>query len=313
MRRYLVMLAVCMMMAAHASAQSRSDGELSPEERAQADDRARELYMQGDELYTQGKYEQAIVSFEASYRLSRRPLILIALANAHERLAHYRQALDALRLYLPNAPAAEKRNIRERIRTLERRVERAERAGRAGTRAEKAASDQARAEKDPGGVGEGAGRAGGAGARASANGAAVPGIGNEVAAQPETKRPLAGWILLQAGTAAFLAGGAMGLIARSTKSDIGNRCRDLDSENVCLEDAESLLNRHRRLSLAADVGMATGLVALSAGVLLLLRGGAASNDGDNGDGGRASRHRPGFSVQPGASGTAFEVNLVGRF
>lgn len=86
------------------------------------DARARELYLEGDRHYQEGRYEQAVSAFQESYRLSGRPLLLFNLANAYERLARYREALDSLQAYLPHAPFHEQAQVRARIASLEQRA-----------------------------------------------------------------------------------------------------------------------------------------------------------------------------------------------
>lgn len=91
--------------------------------RAQATDmQARDLYVQGDRYYAEGRYELAVQAFQESYRLSGRPLLLFNLANALERIGRYAEALDALRRYQPSAPPHEQMALRTRIATLEQRA-----------------------------------------------------------------------------------------------------------------------------------------------------------------------------------------------
>lgn len=86
------------------------------------DQRARELYLQGDRYYSEGRYELAVSAFQESYDLSGRPLLLFNLANAYERLGRYAEALDALRRYQPSAPPHEQMALRSRIASLEERA-----------------------------------------------------------------------------------------------------------------------------------------------------------------------------------------------
>jgi hypothetical protein len=87
-----------------------------------SDQRARELYVQGDRYYAEGRYELAVQAFQESYQLSGRPLLLFNLANALERIGRYAEALDALRRYQPSAPPHEQMALRTRIATLEQRA-----------------------------------------------------------------------------------------------------------------------------------------------------------------------------------------------
>ncbi len=86
------------------------------------DAQARALYLEGDRLYAEGRYEGAVVKFREAYQLARRPLLLYNLANAQERLGNYEDALDALRRYAPSAEATELRTIARRMANLEARV-----------------------------------------------------------------------------------------------------------------------------------------------------------------------------------------------
>jgi hypothetical protein len=86
------------------------------------DQRARDLYVQGDRYYAEGRYELAVQAFAESYQLSGRPLLLFNLANALERIGRYTEALDALRRYQPSAPPHEQMALRTRIATLEQRA-----------------------------------------------------------------------------------------------------------------------------------------------------------------------------------------------
>lgn len=93
-----------------ASAQADPDGE------------ARRLFLEGDELYAEGRYEEAIERFERSYALSGRPALLFNLANAYERLGQYASAADALRRYLERANNADRATLEARLANLEERA-----------------------------------------------------------------------------------------------------------------------------------------------------------------------------------------------
>ncbi|MEM9068243.1 MAG: tetratricopeptide repeat protein [Myxococcota bacterium] len=94
------------------------------EELSDEDQRARRLYEVGDDLYSQGRYEEALAAFQEAYELSERPLLLFNIANAQERAGHWEEAVESLRAYLPNADESERSRIESRIESLERRVER---------------------------------------------------------------------------------------------------------------------------------------------------------------------------------------------
>ena len=93
--------------------------ELSPQ-----DARARDLFREGDELYAQGRYEEALANFQEAYELSQRPLLLYNIANAQERAGMWDDAIATLESYLPHAYEVEQERIQTRIDSLKRRAER---------------------------------------------------------------------------------------------------------------------------------------------------------------------------------------------
>lgn len=88
------------------------------------DVRARELYRLGDDLYSHGRYEEALAAFEEAYELSERPLLLFNMANAQERSGHWEEAIVSLEAYLPHAEEDEQARIRNRLVSLRQRAER---------------------------------------------------------------------------------------------------------------------------------------------------------------------------------------------
>ncbi len=100
-------------------AEAEPPAELSPQ-----DARARDLFREGDELYSQGRYEEALANFEEAYELSQRPLLLYNIANAQERAGDWDEAVVTLERYLPHAYEAERGRIETRIESLKRRVAR---------------------------------------------------------------------------------------------------------------------------------------------------------------------------------------------
>ncbi len=119
MLRTLLAIALLGCLVPVAGAQNEADGALSEQDR-----HARELFLLGDDLYAQGRYEEALAAFEEAYELSQRPLLLFNIANAQERSGRWEEAMASLRAYLPHADEAERARIESRIASLERRVAR---------------------------------------------------------------------------------------------------------------------------------------------------------------------------------------------
>lgn len=99
--------------------------------------RAKELFENGATLYREGSYEAAILAFEEAFRLSRRPALLLNIANAQERLANWKSARDTLERYRALSRAEEREAIERRIANLDERLaEERARAEEARRRAE---------------------------------------------------------------------------------------------------------------------------------------------------------------------------------
>ena len=85
-------------------------------------ERAREIFENGQSLYREGRYEDALVAFEESYRLSEKPGLLYNMANCSERVGDYRAAIDQLNRYRVYAEPAERTVLERRIVNLELRL-----------------------------------------------------------------------------------------------------------------------------------------------------------------------------------------------
>lgn len=90
-------------------------------EAAAAEAKAREFFVLGDHLYAEGDYEAALRAFERAYAISGRPALRYNMANAHERLGQYREALVALVDYLPHVTGADAQIVQRRILQLDER------------------------------------------------------------------------------------------------------------------------------------------------------------------------------------------------
>lgn len=70
---------------------------------------AKKVFAEGQKLYTQGKYQQALARFEEAYALKPLPLLRYNAARCHERLAAPAPALRAYRDFLRLSPKAPER------------------------------------------------------------------------------------------------------------------------------------------------------------------------------------------------------------
>ncbi len=86
------------------------------------DAKARHLYRNGEVLYSEGLYGDAIAAWQAAYQLSSRPLLLYNMANAQERIGRWQDALDSLNRYRAFAPSEERATLGKRIANIERHL-----------------------------------------------------------------------------------------------------------------------------------------------------------------------------------------------
>lgn len=84
--------------------------------------RAREIFENGQSLYREGRYEDAMVAFEAAWKLSEKPGLLYNMASCSERLGHYQQAIDQLNRYRVYAEPGERVALERRLTNLELRL-----------------------------------------------------------------------------------------------------------------------------------------------------------------------------------------------
>jgi tetratricopeptide (TPR) repeat protein len=219
----------------------------------ETDDRAKEMYQNGADLYNEGRYEEAIVAWEEAYRLSNRPKILFNIANAYERMGDIQKALDQLFRYKIYAKADEREQIERRIRMLEARLD------------ETPAPDPVPKPdpvRDP--VGD-------------PSPAPVP------RPKPEKTRggglPAGPIVLMGGGVAVLGAGAGLGVVSASAKKSALTSCVELPDALYCSSDAQSDLNRHRTTAVLADVSFAVGAIAVGTGVVLLATSGGKATLG----------------------------------
>jgi tetratricopeptide (TPR) repeat protein len=92
---------------------------------AQSDDEnARRHFESGAAYLQQSDYENALREFQAAYNLSKRPPLLLNIANVYERMGKLQEAVDALTKYLEEDAKTPERTTHEtRIANLKKRID----------------------------------------------------------------------------------------------------------------------------------------------------------------------------------------------
>ncbi len=214
---------------------------------AHANERAKELFLNGKELYNQGRYESAIIAWKEAYALDPRPVLLFNLANAYERSGQFEEALDALERYRPLAKPEEGEVLDTRIRALEDRVReieeerrRAEEERLAAQRAleeERRRAEQARLEAE--------------------------------AARKKGAFPALPVVTTATGVGALGFGVVNGLAALRHRKALRDPSL-CSADGICKSEAEPIFARQRKAALLADVGTLSGVVLTGVGATLFL-------------------------------------------
>jgi hypothetical protein len=259
------------------------------------DQAARARFEAGLVFYEAGRFEEALAEFDASWRLSQRPEMLLNIANAAERALLFQRAIDALEEYLRRVPAAEDRE------TVERRIER-DRVTARELEARTASAGQGTRDAEPRTAdGSGPASAGSGSAERTTDapdgGDVAPerrpdsGVGHGGAART------AGWITL-GGAAALAVGAAVtGIVSHGTYGDLEAACPG----GVCPPDRQGDIDDGRAMAVTSTVLTGLAVVAAGVGLALVIVGGG----GDDAD--RASAAR--VEVTPGLAGATVRVRF----
>jgi tetratricopeptide (TPR) repeat protein len=212
------------------------------------DQKARELFEQGDEQYKSGRYEEALIALRRAYELSGREALLFNIANALEKLGRDEQALENLEAYAPHAPEARRVGVTARIEALRARLDAAKPAP--VPEPLPAPKPEAKPETKP-----------------------VQPPSSEPAPRPPADSSVqptavAGYALLGVGALGLGLGAAFGAVALGARSDAEASC-DADAGR-CLTDAADPLDDDARFSVAADVSFGIGIAAALAGGALVI-------------------------------------------
>src|SRR5712671_5564697 len=92
---------------------------------AQTDDENARIHFESGAAYLkQSDNENALREFQAAFALSKRPALLLNIANVYERMGKPKEAVDALTKYLEEDPkASDRTTVETRIANLKKRAE----------------------------------------------------------------------------------------------------------------------------------------------------------------------------------------------
>ena len=193
---------------------------------------ARTLFRNGEALFNEGRYEDAITAWKESYRLSEKPLLLYNIANAYERLGNLHETWEHLNKYRAYAAEDEREALGRRMLNLTARME-----------AAKETANTTPPKTDP---------------------VVVPVETTPITTTPvetTTKRaPVLPIVIGAVALAGYGTGIAGGVSALSARREARPLCSGSDP-SFCMDSAKAPLSRDRAFSAVADAGFALGAAA----------------------------------------------------
>lgn len=212
---------------------------------------AKKHYQQGETLYAEEKYEQAIQEFELAYKLSKRSAILFNIARAYTKIGDDESAILYLQQYLKVDPnSSDATSVRAEIAARQKALEE--------TRARKKAEAEAEAVRQKQEEAEAEARLAATAARRAA--AEV----KEAAAEEKRGRLKVGGIVLIAGGAAVVAaGGVLGYFAERAQ-------KQAEAGPVGSVFDKSIQTRGQTFTIIGFALDAVGAAAIGAGIGLLV-------------------------------------------
>jgi tetratricopeptide (TPR) repeat protein len=134
--------------ASEAAAQTSAAQGAEPAPESPHDREARGLFKAGEAAFSEGRFDAAIEYFQRAYELSHRPILLLNIASAADRMRNDALSLEALEHYLADVPDAENRGqIEARITILREQLAQKERATSTAEAAPESARVQPAAEQ----------------------------------------------------------------------------------------------------------------------------------------------------------------------
>lgn len=255
---------------------------------------ARELFLEGQNAYELGRYEDAVEAWEAAYAAEARPALKWNLAQAYERLGRIDDAIASLEVYLADAgdDAALAERAQHRLEALQSRRDRTRLTIVGGPAGGEVRVDGVSVgtlpipepvRVEPGDhavevIAEGfdpfrSNVSVTAGATVTIEvemgPGAVPGETEGAAPRRFGASPV-GWAVGGAGAAMLIAGGVTGILAMRAESDLLDRCPDRRCPgDQDLNDVRADADRGRALALSTDILLGAGVATLATGVVLL--------------------------------------------
>lgn len=87
---------------------------------ATADEQARQLFLEGRNAFSEGRFEDAARAFERAHELSQRHQLLYNVGTAYERLHNWPRAREAFQGYLDQVPdAPDRQEVRSRLDVID--------------------------------------------------------------------------------------------------------------------------------------------------------------------------------------------------
>lgn len=204
----------------------------------------RELYARGQAAFDAGSYETAIEVFAEAYGISNDPNLLFNIAICHDRLGHYREAIDHLDRYVADSPDADKADVARRKQSLEMRREKEE---------EQKAAEAEREMVEP-----------------------APATPPPAAAPPRERLfSPAAWTLTAVSASGFIVGITFGALSLTRRKSAD--CHDVEGDTVCSGDGARDARDSRRFAIVSDVGIAVGAVSAVAVIAILATRAARRN------------------------------------
>ena len=285
-------LALCFLLAAGHFSPVHARGKPSSLARRRE---AKRLYNQGRLAYREGNYEEAILKWQESYRISGHPLIYTSIANAYERLGKYPQALAALSKYRKAAPRREHKTLDARLESLRDRVEREEREEKK-RREERQKRELALKQ-----------------AEQSREKAKQKRQREKQEARAATRQRLRwiGWPMAGTGAALVVTGVSLGAVAASRRVDPNEACNQSGNALLCSAASADDIRSSNQLATIGDALWISGSVLAVGGASLLFF--ALRDDGGEKENKSAASRSIQATVSPYGNSHGAGLMVVGRF